>query len=71
MKIIFLRYSTGESGMVSELFSFKNFVKILIFRFTIFIFVFFNHVSDIKKNIGGKFPGMKTVELFVGPGELV
>ena len=41
VKLHILSYSTGGSGMVSGLFSSKNFEKILIFRFTIFIFVFF------------------------------
>ena len=34
VKLHILSYSTGGSVMVSGLFSFKNFVKILILRFT-------------------------------------
>ena len=49
-KITFLRYSTGGSGMVSGLFFSKNFVKILIFRFTISFFVFFK-TKFLKKKI--------------------
>ena len=36
----FLRCVTGEISVISELFSFKSFVKILIFRFTISIYRF-------------------------------
>ena len=36
-KLIFLRYSTGESGMIVELFSHRPFMKILFCRITMWI----------------------------------
>ena len=36
-KLIFLRYSTGESGMIVGLFSHRPFIKILFCRLTIWI----------------------------------
>ena len=51
VKLHILSYSTGGFVMVSGLFSSKNFVKILIFRFTIFIFVFFKTKKISKKKV--------------------
>ena len=47
----FLRYPTGESGMVVELFSRRPYIKILFCRFTIYHFPF----SEPRKFLG-KFP---------------
>ena len=47
LHLSFLRYLTGGSGMISGSFFWRPFIKILIFRFTISLFMFLHH---------GKFP---------------
>ena len=54
-KLPFLRYSTGESGMIVELFSHRPFIEILFSRFKIWVSRF--RITDHFQEISAKFPG--------------
>ena len=56
-KLHFTKYSTGELSGISELFSYKPFIKILIFRFTISIsrFLIITHFPENFRKFLGKF----------------
>ena len=57
-KMSFLRYSTGESDMIVELFSRRPFIKILFSHLTISIsrFRIIENFSEISRKFSGNFP---------------
>ena len=62
LKITFLRYLTGELGMISELFSRRSFIKILFSYLTISISRF--RITIYFSEISAKFP--KNFQKFSG-----